>query len=102
MSSDDHEGDLSPSQEPILLLGFLFLETDLFLNWDFWMILFRVEAIFATDISKFGNFLPAIDREDSNSSDESISTSLIRKHCLRRKIRTSSHLFFEFYLPIQK
>ena len=28
----DHEGDLSSSKKPILLLGFLFLETDLLLE----------------------------------------------------------------------
>ena len=32
------------------------------------MILFRAEAIFASDISKFGMFLPAIDREDLKKS----------------------------------
>ena len=74
----DHEGDLSPSQEPVLFLGFLFLEANLLLNWGFWMILFRAEAIFASSISKFGKFFPITDREDFSSSKEStISTSLI-------------------------
>ena len=42
------------------------------------MILFKAEAILASSISKFGKFVPAIDREDFNSSIEStISTSLI-------------------------
>ena len=42
------------------------------------MILLRAEAIFASSISKFGKFFPAIDREDLDSSNESpISTSLI-------------------------
>ena len=42
------------------------------------MILFRAEAILASSISKFGKFLPAIDRENLNYSTEStISTSLI-------------------------
>ena len=42
------------------------------------MILFKAEAISASNVSKFGNLLPAIDREDFNSSNEStISTSLI-------------------------
>ena len=42
------------------------------------MILFKAEAIFASYISKFGKFFPAIDRDDFNSSTEStISTSLI-------------------------
>ena len=42
------------------------------------MILFKAEAIFASNVSTFGKFLLAIDREDLNSSTEStISTSLI-------------------------
>ena len=42
------------------------------------MILFKAEAIFASNVSKFGKFLPAADREDLKSSTEStISTSLI-------------------------
>ena len=42
------------------------------------MILFKAEAIFASNMSKFGKFLPATDRDDFNSSIEStISTSLI-------------------------
>ena len=49
-----------------------------FLKWEFWMILFRAEATFASSISKFGKFLPASDRENFDSSTEStISTSLI-------------------------
>ena len=49
------------------------------MNWEFWMILFRAEAIFASSISKFGKFCPEADREDFNSYDEStISTILIR------------------------
>ena len=49
-----------------------------FLNWEFWMILFRAEAIFTSSISKFGKFFPQTDREDFNSSIEStISASLI-------------------------
>ena len=42
------------------------------------MILFGAEAICASSISKLGNFLPATDRDDFNSSIEStISTSFI-------------------------
>ena len=42
------------------------------------MILFKAEALFASSISKFGKFFPAIDRENFTSSNEStISTSLI-------------------------
>ena len=42
------------------------------------MILFKAEAILASNISKFGKFFPAVDREDFSSSHEStISTSLI-------------------------
>ena len=49
-----------------------------FLNWEFWMILFRAEAIFASSTSKFGKFVPETDREDFNSFNESTSsTSLI-------------------------
>ena len=35
------------------------------------MILFKAEAILASNISNLGKFLPAIDREDFNSSTES-------------------------------
>ena len=49
-----------------------------FLNWEFWMILFRAEAILASNISNFGKFGSSNDCEDYNSSNEStISTSLI-------------------------
>ena len=42
------------------------------------MILFEAETIIASNISKFGKFLPAIDRKDFNSSTEkTISTSFI-------------------------
>ena len=42
------------------------------------MILFKSEAILASNISKVGKFFPAIDHEDFYSSNEStISTSLI-------------------------
>ena len=78
----DHVSDLSSTKKPILFLSFLFLETDLFflLKWEFWMILFKTEAILASSISKFGKSLLASDREDFNLSTEStISTSLIQK-----------------------
>ena len=43
------------------------------------MILFRAEAIFASNTSKFGIEIPRIDDEDCNSSTEStISNSLIQ------------------------
>ena len=49
---------------------------------EFWMILFKAEAIFASSISKFGKSFPQTDREDFSSFKESsISTSLI--HNLR-------------------
>ena len=42
------------------------------------MIFFQAEAILASDVSKFWKFIPAIDREDFPSSNEStICTSLI-------------------------
>ena len=45
---------------------------------EFRMILFKAEAIFASNISKFGRFLSATDRDDFKSSIEStISTSWI-------------------------
>ena len=67
------------------------------------MILFKAEAIFASNVSTFGKFLLAIDGEDLNSSTESIiSTSLIHHIASERKSKTRSHLVFESYLPIQK
>ena len=49
------------------------------LNWEFLMILFRAESIFASSISKFEKFFQETDHEDFNSSIEStISTSLIQ------------------------
>ena len=75
----DHEGDLSSSQKPVLFLGFLLLEADLLLELGILDdILFRADAILASNSSKFGKLLPAIDREDDFSSKEAtISTSLI-------------------------
>ena len=50
----------------------------LFLKLTSWMIFFREEAIFASGISKFGNWCPRIDRDVLKSSSETtISTSLI-------------------------
>ena len=91
----DHEGDLSSSQEPILFLGFLLLQADLLFE-----LVFRAEAIFASSISNFGKFFPQTDREDFNSSKESNNyTSLIHNIASDGKIRTSSHVFFEFSTP---
>ena len=43
------------------------------------MIFFQAEAIVASNVSKFGNLFPAIDREVFHSSDEStICTSLVQ------------------------
>ena len=70
----DHEGDLSSLKKP----NFCSLRLTFFLKWEFWMILFKAEAILASSSSKFGKSFPAIDRDDLNSSTEStISTSLI-------------------------
>ena len=73
-----HVSDLSSSKKPILFQSFLFLQADLlFLKWEFLMIVFNAEAILESSSSKFGKFLPAVDREDFNSSIEStICTSL--------------------------
>ena len=47
------------------------------LKWEFWMIVFRAEAIFVEYFKKCGKFLPEADRRDFNSSSESTtSTSL--------------------------
>ena len=50
----DRARDLSSSKKPIVLLCFLFLPLTFFLKWEFWMILFRADAILASSISKFG------------------------------------------------
>ena len=75
----DHESDLSSTKESgPLFWAFCSSRLTFFMKWEFWMILFRAEAIFASSNSNFGKFFPAIDREDFNSSNEStISTSLI-------------------------
>ena len=67
----DHEGDLSSSQKPSSFWAFCSSRLTFFLKWEFWMILFRAEAIFASSISKFGKSLPSIDHDDVNSSNES-------------------------------
>ena len=51
---EDQLSNLSSPKETVLFLGFLFLQTDLFLNCVFWMILFSAEAIFASSTSKSG------------------------------------------------
>ena len=74
----NHVSDLSSSKKPILFLGFLFLQSDLLFELEFWMILFKAEATLASSISKVGNLSTAIVRDDFNSSTEStITTSLI-------------------------
>ena len=75
---EDHEGDLSSSWEPTLLLGFLFLETDLLLELGYsgWSCSEQKQSS-PSSISKFEKFFPETDRENFNSSNEStISTSL--------------------------
>ena len=67
------------------------------------MILFQVEAIFASSSSKFGKLSPAIDRDDFNSSNESIiSTSVIHNIATLGKTGTRTHLDFESFLPTWK
>ena len=46
------------------------------LNWEFWMILFRADPIFASSISKFGKSFPYTYREDFSSSKEPTSPLL--------------------------
>ena len=66
------------------------------------MILFEEGAIFASNISKIGKLLPAIDREDFNSSTEStISTSLIHDIASEGKSEQIESPGFESYLPLQ-
>ena len=82
----DYEGDLSPSQKPTSFWAFCSSRLT-FLNWEFWMILFR---------AKFGRSFPSADREDFSSSKEStISTSLIHSISIRWRIKTGSDLCFE-------
>ena len=67
------------------------------------MILFSAEAILASSTSKFGIEIPRIDDEDLNSSTEStISTSFDPLHRFRGKLRTSTYLSLESYLPASK
>ena len=50
----DHESIVSTPKKPILDLSSLLFQTDSSLRKEFWMILFRADAIFASSISKFG------------------------------------------------
>ena len=68
-----------------------------FFTLEFWMILFKAEAIFASNISKIRRILAP------NSSIEStIATSLIHNIASKRKSEQGVTWFFESYLPIQK
>ena len=67
------------------------------------MILFKAEAILASNISKFGKNFPAIDREDFKSSNEStISTSLIHNIASEGKSEQVVTWFFESNLPTEE
>ena len=58
-----------PCRNRSSLGGFCSSRLTFFLNWEFCMILFRAEAIFASSISKFGKSFPQNDRDVFNSSD---------------------------------
>ena len=75
----DHESDLSSTKEPILFLGFLFLQTDLFLEvrtygWS----CSKQKRFSSPALQNSWNRYPQFYREDFNSTTKSnISTSLI-------------------------
>ena len=73
--------NLPTTKETVLLLGFLFLQTDSSFEVGIMDDFFSAEAILASGTSKFGIEIPRIDDQDLNSSTESTnSTSLI--HCI--------------------
>ena len=100
----DQVNNLSAAKETVLLLGlFCSSRLILLLKWELRMILFTAEAILASNTSKFGIEIPRIDDEVLTSSTESTnSTSLI--HCIASvgKLRTSTYLGLEPYLPASK
>ena len=91
----NHVSDLSSSKNLSSSCAFCSYRLTFFLKGEFWMILFKAEAILALSSSEFGKFFPAIDRDDFYSSTEStISTSSIHN--------IASYLGFESYLPTHK
>ena len=67
-----------------------------FLMCEFWMILFKARAIFASRISKCVILAPQTDREVFNSSSESITSTLWSKTS-DAKLGTKSHFNFWSY-----
>ena len=56
----NHESDLSSTKKPIFLLGFFSSRLTFFLKWEFWMILFKEDAIFASSISSGHEYNPEL------------------------------------------
>ena len=76
----DHEGHLSSSQKPILFRGFLLLETDFLIELEIRndLVQSKQKQSSRPASQSLENYFPEADREDLNSSKESIlSTSLI-------------------------
>ena len=75
----DQVSNLPATKETVLLLGFLFLQTDSSFEMGIMNDFVQCYAILASSTSKFGIEIPRIDDEDHKSSTEStISTSLIQ------------------------
>ena len=73
------------------------------LKWECWMILFTARAIFASCISKFRKSFPTTDREDFLSIQWTDRLHFVDPcHSFRLKMRTSSRLILECYLPKSK
>ena len=74
-----------------------------FFKWEFWMILFKSEAILVSSSLKFRKSFPAIDRDDFNSPTEStISTSMIHNVASEGGSEQELTWVFESYLTIHK
>ena len=55
----DHVSDLSFSKKPISFWAFYSSRLTFFSKWEFWMILFKAEAILVSSISKIGKRVPS-------------------------------------------
>ena len=76
----------SPSQKPVLFLGFLFLETDLLLELGILDDLVQSRSNLRVQNLKMWKIFPCTVREDFSSAKEStISTSLIHNIASDRK-----------------
>ena len=97
---EDQVSDLSSTEEAVFFLSFHFLQTDLILEAEFWMILFSAEAIFASSESNFGIRIPLTEHTYFRPIHWINQLHFFDpQHSFRRKLWTSTYLSLESYLP---